>query len=149
MSAVWYWAYHLKCTACYLLLLTKWSWTSMLRKYVKRFVPVLTSQCCPSQPGKHSHLKRPCCKATHVAPLAHGLPFAVHGFICQNTSQHIHCIQQPFLTFPIRIPKLISCNYSLSLLNIWGTETVTFKTGYNWQCYVMHQPQSHQIRGLA
>jgi hypothetical protein len=29
-------------------------------------------------------LKRPCCSAKHVAPLAQGLPFAVHGFICQK-----------------------------------------------------------------
>ena len=44
-------------------------------------LPVLASQYWPSHPGKHSHLKRPCCRATQVAPLAHGFPLAVHGLI--------------------------------------------------------------------
>lgn len=39
------------------------------------------SQVCPSQPGKHSHVNRPCSKATQVAPLLHGLPLAEHGSI--------------------------------------------------------------------
>lgn len=42
---------------------------------------VLTSHFCPSQPGKHSHLKRPCCKAMQVAPLMQGFPLALHGSI--------------------------------------------------------------------
>lgn len=42
---------------------------------------VLISQSWPSQPGKHSHLNRPCCKAMQLAPFVQGFPFAVHGSI--------------------------------------------------------------------
>jgi hypothetical protein len=42
---------------------------------------MLISQVCPSQPGKHSHMNLPCCKAIHVAPLLQGLPEALHGSI--------------------------------------------------------------------
>lgn len=77
-----------------------------LQKTIMNFInvlPVLISQCCPSHPGKHSHLKRPCCKATHVAPLAHGLPFAVHGFICQKTYyNNIIAFASDLLNFPIK-----------------------------------------------